>query len=163
VAGGREHRLDGLAIQSTSADLGAKLNGSLLGRERRAMGARLPHRLVRVGGAEQPRRTRDRRAREAARIAGTVKALAVLDGSRGEWRKRLRLPKHPLGQVRLKADALRLAGTEPSTLVEDRVGDTQAAEAVHESRTPQRAHLVRRQPVLPRSFGHQRDVECPRK
>ena len=56
VPGGGEHGLDRVGVQPPGLDLGAQLGGRVLGRERRPMRARLAHRLVGVGGAEDPGR-----------------------------------------------------------------------------------------------------------
>ena len=107
----------------------------------RPVRARLAHRLVGVGRAEDARGLGDRRARQAARVAGAVEALAVLDGDRRERRERLRLAQHPLGQVRLQPDALPLAGAQRAALVPDRVRDPKPPEVVDEPGAPQRADL----------------------
>ena len=88
------------------------------------MGTRLAHRLVGVGGGEDARLARDPGAGEPSRVAGSVEALPMLHGNRGQRRKRLRLAQHAIGQIRLETDALPLAGAERSALVKDRVRDT---------------------------------------
>ena len=146
MAGGAEHGLDRLRVEPARLHVGAQLARGLLGRARWAVGARLAHRLVGVGGGEDPRRARDRRAGEPARIAGAVEPLAVGDRDRGERRERVGLVEHPFGQVRVDAHALPLAGAERAGLVPDRVGDAEPAEVVDEPRAPQRPHLGLRQP-----------------
>ena len=50
----------------------------------------------------------------------------MLHGDRAERRERLRLLEHPLGEVRVQAHALPLAGAERPGLVPDRVRDARA-------------------------------------
>ena len=85
-------------------------------------------------------------AGEPARVAGAVEALAVLDGDPGHGRERLGLAQHAVGQIRLQADALPLAGAERSALVQDRVRDPEPPEAVHESGAAQEPHVRLGQP-----------------
>src|SRR5919198_1121219 len=94
--------------------------------------SRLAHRLVGVGRAEDARGPGDRVAGEPERIAGAVEPLAVLDGDRAERGERGRLVQHALGQVRLHAHPLPLAGAQRAALVEDRVGYAEPAEVVYE-------------------------------
>ena len=105
------------------------------------MRARLAHRLVRVGGPEQPRGAADRGAGQPARIAGAVEPLAQLNGDRPERGERLGLVKHPLGQIRMHADALPLSSAQRAGAVPNRVRHSQSAEAVDETRPAQRSHL----------------------
>ena len=84
VAGGAEHGLDRVAVEAAGPDLGAQLARRPPRPSAPAGGARLAHRLVGVGGAEDPRRAGDRRAGEPARVARAVEALAVLHGDRAE-------------------------------------------------------------------------------
>ena len=56
VAGGAEHGLDRVAVEPAGRDLGAQLGGRVVGASARAVRPRLAHRLVGVGGAEDPRR-----------------------------------------------------------------------------------------------------------
>ena len=109
-----------------------------------AVRPRLAHRLVGVGGAEQPGRRRDRVPGSAARVARAVQALAVLHRDRAERRQRVGLLQHPLGEVRVHAHPLPLAGAERPALVPDRVGDAEPAEVVHEAGPAQRARPRRR-------------------
>ena len=63
-------------------------------------------------------------------LAGEDVPLAVLDRDCGERGERIRLPQHPLGHVRLEADALPLARGERPALVPDRVRHAQAPQVV---------------------------------
>ena len=66
----------------------------------------------------------------------------MLDGDACERRKGGRLPKHPLGQVRLQAQAFPLACAERAALVPDRVRHAEPAEVVDQPGPSQQPHLV---------------------
>ena len=87
VAGGAENRLDRICIKAAGLDVGVELGGRLGGGALGAVGTRLAHRLVGVGGGEDSSRARDRGAGEAARVARAVEALPVLHGDRAERRE----------------------------------------------------------------------------
>ena len=72
----------------------------------------------------------------------------MLHGDRAERRERRRLMEHALGQVRVEADALPLAGSERAGLVPDRVRDAEPPEVVDEPGAAQRAHLAVREAEL---------------
>jgi hypothetical protein len=55
MARGAEDRLGGLGVVAAGLDLGTKLDGGLVGRDRSPMRAGLTHCLVGVGGSEDPR------------------------------------------------------------------------------------------------------------
>ena len=101
------------------------------------MGTGLAHRLVRVRGGEDARLAGDPGTGEPARVAGPVEALPMLHGDPGDGRERLGLAQHAIGQIRLEADALPLAGAERSALVQDGVRDPEPPEPVHETGSPQ--------------------------
>ena len=138
------------ASRRAGLDLGAQLGRRLAGRQRRPVGARLAHGLVGVGGAEDPGRARDGGARQAARVARAVQALAVLHGDRAQRRQGLGLVQHALGDVGVHAHPLPFAGAQRAGLVPDRVRDPQPPEVVHVARAPQRPHLALAQPELRR-------------
>jgi len=127
------------------------------------MGARLAHRLVGVGGCDDPRGPRDRVGREAARVAGAVEALALLDGDAAERGERLGLVEHALGHVGMHAHALPLAGAERAGLVPDRVRHAEATEVVHEAGAAHGADLALAERQLRRGLRGQAAMarECP--
>jgi hypothetical protein len=55
MAGGAEDGLDGLGVAAAGLHVGPQRRGRLVGRVGRPVGTRLAHRLVGVGGAEDPR------------------------------------------------------------------------------------------------------------
>src|SRR5207253_8859543 len=67
VAGGAQNRVDRFCVEPPLLDVTAQLGGRLLGRAFGSMGTRLAHRLVGLGGGEDPSRARDRGASESAR------------------------------------------------------------------------------------------------
>ena len=108
------------------------------GRERRAVRARLGHRVVGVGGREQARGKRKLRAGRAAVVAGAVEALVVRSGNRRERRQELRAREDPLGVVRVEPHLLPLIrGQRPRLLPDPRV-DRDPSEVVDERRAPKR-------------------------
>jgi hypothetical protein len=66
--------------------------------------------------------------------------------------------QHPVSQVRVQADTLKLGIGEPARLVPDRVGDPKPAEVVNETRAPDNAHVIggqtRRARRLARQVSH---------
>ena len=108
------------------------------------MGSFLAHRLVGVGGAEDPGERRDGAAGQASRVAGSVEAFALLHDDPGQRGEGIGLLEHPLGVVGVQPHPFPLAGAERAGLVPDRVGDTQPPELVHEPGSVQRRHLVAR-------------------
>ncbi len=56
MAGPRKHGLNGVGVESTCSDIGAKLSGCLVCRALGPVRSRLAHRLVGVCGAEEPGR-----------------------------------------------------------------------------------------------------------
>ena len=118
------------------------------------MSARLAHRLVGVGGPEQPRGAADRGAGQPAGIAGAVEPLAQLNGDRPERGERLGLVEHSLGQVRVHADALPASRAQGAGAVPNRVRHAQPAEAVDETRSTQGSHFgLREAELLARARG----------
>jgi len=107
---------------------------------------RLAHRLVGVGRGQDARRTGDRPARFALRIAGAVESLAVLRRDRAEGREQPRRAQHALREVRVQPDALALARAQRSALVPDGVGHAEAAEVVNETRAAERADVTLGEP-----------------
>ena len=98
----------------------------------------LAHGLVGVGGAEDPGERRDGVAGQAPRVARAVEALPVLHDDPGQRGQGLGLLQHPLGEVRVQAHPLPLAGAERAGLVPDRVRHAQPPELVHEPGSPER-------------------------
>ena len=121
-----------------------------------AMGSRLAHPLVRVGRGEDPRRPRDARSRQSARISGAVQTLPVLDCDRAQRRQRGGLLQHPLGEIRVEPQPLPFAGAQGAALVPDRVRDPEAAEVVDEAGTPKRPHVRVGQPQTGCGLGRER-------
>ena len=76
LAGGRQHRLDGLAVQVPRLGFLAQRGRHLAGRDRLPVRPRLAHRLVHVGDRQQPRPRRQRRRRHLL-VAGAVDALVI--------------------------------------------------------------------------------------
>ena len=68
----------------------------------------------------------------------------MLDRDGAERGERGGLLQHSFGHVGLQADAFPLAGAERAGLVEDRVGDAEATEAVHEAGSAKRREIVTR-------------------
>ena len=126
----------------------ARSSAASLGRARRAVGARLGHRLEGVGGGEHARR----RAAIAAApwpavVARAVEPLVVHPGQRGERRQRAAARQHPLGVVGVQPHALLLA---PAAAARARsqmpFGHGRAPEVVHERRAAQRRPRRRVEP-----------------
>src|SRR3954452_14832382 len=69
VARAGQHRLDRITVEPSGGYLRPQLTRRILGRSRRAMRSRLDHRLVDVGGGEDPGRSCDRRSFEPVRVA----------------------------------------------------------------------------------------------
>src|SRR3954452_24378797 len=69
VPSGGQHRLDGITVEPSGGYLRPQLTSRVLGRSRRAMRSRLDHRLVDVGGGEDPGWRCDRRSFEPVRVA----------------------------------------------------------------------------------------------
>ena len=88
-----------------------ELLGRVLRAERWTVRTRLAHRLVRVDGAEDPCRPRDRRAREPRRVARAVESLAVLDGDR---RRAARAPTTDAASARSDTGASRTRSHSPT-------------------------------------------------
>ena len=105
------------------------------------MRSRLDHRLVGVGGAEDPPTLGHGRAGQPARIAGAVEPLAELHGDGAQRRQRLGLAKHPLSQVGVQSHPFPFARTERTALVPDRVRHAEPAQTVHQAGAPDRADL----------------------
>ena len=112
----------------------------LLGRQR-AGGAAAARVMARydVGGGQDAPPAVIADSPEAARIAGAVEPLVVLDGDRAERREGRREGEHALAQVRMQADPLHLRRRERPPLVPDRVRDPEAAEVVHQPGPADRA------------------------
>ena len=79
----------------------------------------------------------------------------MLHRDRAEWRQRLGLVQHPLGQIRMHPHALQLARAEWPALVPDRVRDAEPSEIVNETRATQRPQRVVRQPELRPGLGRE--------
>ena len=105
------------------------------------MRPRLAHRLVGVGGGEDPGRAGDRRRRRARAGSRSRRGARGAGPRSRQRRERRRLAQHALGQVRVQPHALPLAGAERPALVPDRVRDPEPAEVVHEPGAAQRPHL----------------------
>src|SRR5436190_1665760 len=128
MTGRAENGFGDVCLVAPGLDLCAQLRSCLYVRPRGAVRARLAHRLVCVRRSEDPGRLAYSDPGKPLRIAGAVDALAVLHRDAREGRQRGRLPEHPLGQVRLEAQALPLAGAERAALVPDRIRHAESAE-----------------------------------
>ena len=108
----------------------------------RAMRPRLAHRLVGVGGAEDPRRAEIAPPGGRADSPSRPAARGCCTAMRAERRQRLGLVQHALGQVGVQAHALPLAGAERPALVPDRVRDSRDGRSRGRARPAQRAHVA---------------------
>ena len=113
------------------------------------MRARLAHRLIRVGGAQDPRRQRDRGAGQPARVARSRRAAR---GAAPRSRRAARAPRTGWSMRSVRYGCMRTRSHSPaaerSALVPDRVRDAEPAEVVDQPGAPERARLGRRQPEL---------------
>src|SRR5687768_17346914 len=119
------------------------------------MGSRLAHRLVGFRRREDSRLARDRGAGERARVSRAIEPLTVLHDNARNRSERPRLAEHSFGDVRLEPNALPLAGAERATLVPDRVGNSEPAEAVHQTRLTQGIDRVSAHSRTRRGLGRQ--------
>ncbi len=142
VAGDTQDGFHRLAVEPSGANVVTKLGRGFVVRAGPAVWSRLEHRLVHVGGGENPCGTGDGRARQAAGIAGTVEVFAYLHRDLPERGERGRTPQHPLGQVRVQPDALPLRCRQRAGLVPDRVRHPEVAEARHQRGAPHGGDLV---------------------
>ena len=165
VARAGQYRVGRLRVAGPGRDVGAQLRRRLVAGELRPVGARLAHRLVGVGGPEQPCWAADGGAGQRGRIAGAVEPLAQLNGDRPERSERPGLMEHPLGQMRVHADAFPLSSAQRAGAVPNRVRHPQPAEAVDEARATKRSHLGLGEPELLaracREIGHRLGVPQP--
>src|SRR6266849_7510485 len=81
-------------VETAGVDARAQLCGGLVRIELGPIAARLAHRLVGVGRAEDSREAGDRVAREPARVPRAVQALALLHRDRAERRQHLGAVEH---------------------------------------------------------------------
>ncbi len=148
MAGDLEHRVDGGTVHPTGAHLGPKLGGRVVCAERGTIRARLPHRLIGIGRAEDPAGAGDRRTGETPRVARPIEPLAVLHRDAPERRERFGLVEHPFGQVRVKPDALPVPGGEGAGLSQIAFDTPSRPNPRDEAGAEQRLHFVGRHPEL---------------
>ena len=108
LAGGGEHGVDRVGVESSGAHVGTELAARLIGRERRPVCPRLGHCLERAGSGEYAGGRGDRRGSESAVVAGAVAPLVDHRGDRADPRQRVRTGQHAFGVVRVQADLLPL-------------------------------------------------------
>ena len=113
----------------------------------RAVRAILGARVVAVGGGQNAAGRTNRIAGQAARITAAVETLMVLTGKGAERREAGRERQHPLRQVRMQPDALKLGLRQLGRLVPDRIRDPETADVMDQRGPPQHGHLSLRQPV----------------
>jgi hypothetical protein len=97
---GLHHRGHRVGVQPSSARLLADGLGGLVWRERPAVRPRLGHRVIGVGGGQQPGGARERRGGRPPVVAGAVEPLVVEGGDRRETSKERRAGKDALGPGR---------------------------------------------------------------
>ncbi len=159
MARGDEHRLGRPVVQPPGLDLALKLGRRVRGRMGRPMDARLSERVVHVGSAEDPSAVREQRAAQADVVARTVDAFVVPPGQNAERGERLGPRQHPLGEVRMQANALPIAVREPIRFAEDRRRHCQPTEVVYQAGSPDPIGLGRWQALAHgRRLGKLRDA-----
>ena len=149
VPGGTEYGLHRVTVEPPRLDLGAQLGRGLLRRQSIPVRTGLAHRLIRVDRTQDPRRYRDRPARQAPGVARTVETLSVL-----RPRSPQAEPAQRTGAASARSDTGASApvshspAPERSALVPDGVGDPEPADTVDQPGAAERPHLVSRHAEL---------------
>ena len=158
MAGRFEHRLHCFAVELPGAHLVAHRPFGVTSLKRRAVGTRLPQRVVGIGGAQDPGRQRDGVAPQPARVAGAVQPLMVQRRAVPDLRQQRRAGQHPLGQVRVSPGPLALGDAPLARLIPDTAGNPDHADVMHQRRPAQHHDIGRRKPEhragLGGQFGH---------
>ena len=114
VSGRGEYGVDRLRAQTALVRLARRLGLGVGGVERGAVRSSLSHRLVAVGGGEDPRRSAEPRRLRFAVVTGAVEPLMMATGQVADGRQCGRVGERALGEVRVQLHALPVGETEGS-------------------------------------------------
>ncbi len=146
MAGGVEHGVDLDFPEAPGVDVVQQLRRSLGGAECPAVRAVLGHRVVGLGGGDQPGADVEVVTRQAAVIAGPIGAFVVTCGQVGERGEQGATAQDALAQVWVQPDSLPLPGAESASMIPDPAWDADLADVVHQRRSTQSGGLVDGQP-----------------
>lgn len=131
MTSGRQHGRDRFAVEATGTGLSLQNLRAGGSRERAAMRAGFGHRVVDVGGGENPGRHRQRLGVQAVRVTRAVQSLVVQSGQGTDLGERCRSGQDALRQVRVGAHPFPLTDIPVRGFVPHRGRNSDAAEIVH--------------------------------
>ena len=124
---------DGLAVKPPGSRLVAQLARGALGVEAIPVRPGLAHRLINVRRRQQAACGVDPAGTEPPGVARTVEALLVQAWDPPQMGERLGPRQHPLGEIRIEADALALTRGKRTGFVPDRVRDPRRPKVMNQA------------------------------